>query len=583
MMELGTIHKKLSEMNQWLDHPAARNILASVEEAIAHETFHLAILGEFKRGKSSLVNSLLEEALLPTDVLPMTACIHILEYGEENTYQVVWEDRPPESFPINKEELGRFGAEGDIDESKVNFLRLRLNHPFLRQGITIIDTPGVNDISQSRAEITYNILPFCDAALFLLDAAAPLTRTEAEFLQTRVLSYSIDSLLFVVSKADRLDEDELEEALEGATERIKQVLQRDVTVIPYSAREVMRMKEAGKEHKDYTNLLAKINRLRDEASQNFSRRQHARLRAAADLLWEQLVFIESIHQLNQERLLEYQKELASKKDQVEAQFHQLKNSIDLVGRQTLEEMLAQSCTNLKNQITDQILYQLRLQEGNLEKFWSQVVPLQIERSIKHFSEAKAPEIKTYMSRFSEHVSREYDKYFRLQLALPQGNPVEMPVWTANVNQGQDRSVRLLLENVLPMSIGAIAGSLIFPGVGTIVGGALGNVLSSTARIKQQEQVKEELIQQVPLFINEVVSYYERELKQSVFAWFGNMTESLESFHRDHNSAFAKLIELSVDDPLLEMTELSAEKRAEIQQTLQTCIESLNEDSAEKIF
>ena len=85
---------------------------------------------------------------------------------------------------------------------------VELTHPapLLANRLTIVDTPGVNDINEQRAEITYGYLPRADAAVFLLDATQILTASERQFLEERILRSTRDRLIFVVAKADLLDD-----------------------------------------------------------------------------------------------------------------------------------------------------------------------------------------------------------------------------------------------------------------------------------------------------------------------------------------------------------------------------------------
>src|SRR4029079_5472849 len=82
--------------------------------------------------------------------------------------------------------------------------------PLLENRLTIVDTPGVNDINEQRADITYGYTPRADAAVFLLDATQILTASERQFLEERILRSTRDRLIFVVAKADLLDAPALE-------------------------------------------------------------------------------------------------------------------------------------------------------------------------------------------------------------------------------------------------------------------------------------------------------------------------------------------------------------------------------------
>ena len=72
----------------------------------------------------------------------------------------------------------------------------------------LVDTPGVNDLNEQRAEVTYGYVPRADAVVFLLDAGQALKDSEREFLRSRVLESARDRLIFVLGKMDMLSADE---------------------------------------------------------------------------------------------------------------------------------------------------------------------------------------------------------------------------------------------------------------------------------------------------------------------------------------------------------------------------------------
>jgi hypothetical protein len=116
--------------------------------------------------------------------------------------------------------------------------------PFLREQITVVDTPGVNDINEQRADITYGYVPRADAALFLLDATQILTASERRFLEERILRSCRDRLVFVVSKADLLNDAELEEATQFAQQHLSGMVSAPA-VFPISAKRALAGDVAG--------------------------------------------------------------------------------------------------------------------------------------------------------------------------------------------------------------------------------------------------------------------------------------------------------------------------------------------------
>lgn len=81
----------------------------------------------------------------------------------------------------------------------------------LKKNITLIDTPGVMDMEDQRADITYGVLPQADMVLFLLDATSPLKKTEYEFIEKQILPQGITSFVFLANKVDNIDEEEDED------------------------------------------------------------------------------------------------------------------------------------------------------------------------------------------------------------------------------------------------------------------------------------------------------------------------------------------------------------------------------------
>jgi ribosome biogenesis GTPase A len=145
------------------------------------------VVGEFNAGKSSLINSALGETLLPTGVTPTTSMITTLEHGP---FRLVIK-------PIGQKEPliiepGKTGAMGyGIPEGGFNwegysklltdpanlekFEQITLFSPLVPERLVIIDTPGINDISKSRAEIVYGLIPQADLVLFVISALKPFS------------------------------------------------------------------------------------------------------------------------------------------------------------------------------------------------------------------------------------------------------------------------------------------------------------------------------------------------------------------------------------------------------------------------
>ncbi|WP_394822375.1 dynamin family protein [Pendulispora albinea] len=209
---------------------------------LTEDRFHLVVVGEFNHGKSTFVNALLNHSALPVGVTPTTAAIHHLRYAETPEATVVFADGRRESIPF--EQVRRFSVGGDARPDEVDFLEVGYPAPLLKERILLVDTPGVNDLSLQRADITYSYIPRADAVLFLLDAGQILKESERVFLEDKLLKASRDKIVFVITKWDLLNHEERAEALEYAKQQLAKLIKEPV-VFPVSAEESLARSEQG--------------------------------------------------------------------------------------------------------------------------------------------------------------------------------------------------------------------------------------------------------------------------------------------------------------------------------------------------
>jgi len=198
-----------------------RNLTESVERlAAARERLHdgrltVAVCGEFKRGKSSLLNALLEEPepyLFPTDTVFTTSIVSTVTYGAAERITAILEY----GDGAGQREIGRAEIEGYVTESgnphnakQARAIAITTPNPKLESGLTFVDTPGVGGVYAAHTAVTLGFLPSADAIVFVADATQPLTETELDFLRQAVASAKAtddeDGLLFVLTKIDLID------------------------------------------------------------------------------------------------------------------------------------------------------------------------------------------------------------------------------------------------------------------------------------------------------------------------------------------------------------------------------------------
>jgi small GTP-binding protein len=220
----------------------ARDIREVRIPKLQDERFTLVVLGEFNHGKSTFINALLGETLLPVGITPTTAALAHISHSETPRAEAVFDGG--ERRPIDYARLGDWltveGRQAKSNGEQQPLAHVEIFHPagFLRDNVTIVDTPGVNDINEQRADITYGYVPRADAAVFLLDATQILSQSERQFLEERILRSSRERLVFVVAKADLLDEAELEQALTFARTHLSALVPA-APIFPVSAKRAL--------------------------------------------------------------------------------------------------------------------------------------------------------------------------------------------------------------------------------------------------------------------------------------------------------------------------------------------------------
>ncbi len=244
-------HHKVNEVLDHIAHyatggenPILASSLGQIRQKLVDNRFYLVVLGQFKRGKSTFINSLIGDKLLPTSIVPLTSIVTVLRYGERQTIAVLF--RNGTRREIGREALADYVTEKGNPKNTKQVERVEISYPseYLKQGVHIIDTPGVGSIFANNTEMTYDFLPHVDAALFLLAGDPPISEVELAFL--RDIRKFVEKIFFIQNKVDYLDEVEREESMAFSKQVIEEVLGRDSVVIyPLSAKKALLGKTQG--------------------------------------------------------------------------------------------------------------------------------------------------------------------------------------------------------------------------------------------------------------------------------------------------------------------------------------------------
>ncbi|PSB02700.1 dynamin family protein [Merismopedia glauca] len=209
--------------------------LDRVSDKLKKGVFRLLVLGDMKRGKSTFLNALIGEKVLPSDVNPCTAILTVLRYGTTKKVTVYFSDRrSPEEldfqefklkYTIDPSEAKQLEQENKSAFPNVDYAVVEYPLPLLAKGVEIVDSPGLND-TEARNELSLGYVNNCHAILFVLAASQPCTLAERRYLENYIKDRGL-SVFFLINAWDRvreslIDPDDTEE-LELAETRLRQV------------------------------------------------------------------------------------------------------------------------------------------------------------------------------------------------------------------------------------------------------------------------------------------------------------------------------------------------------------------------
>jgi hypothetical protein len=216
--------------------------LAALRDRLRAARLRVLVVGEAKRGKSTLVNALLGRPVLPTGITPLTAVPATVTHGTDEGLDVAFADGRTARFPLTA--LDELGTErgNPANRRGIAAITVRLDAPVLARGVEIVDTPGTGSVYAHNTGVADAELPTMDAAIFVLTADPPVSASERELLG-RVRRLSVTTFV-VLNKADHADPADLAEAVEFTERAVAEPAGR-LRVYPVSARAALTSGDPG--------------------------------------------------------------------------------------------------------------------------------------------------------------------------------------------------------------------------------------------------------------------------------------------------------------------------------------------------
>ena len=228
---------------------------------IAEGRFYVACLGQFKRGKSTLINALIGDPVLPVGFTPVTAVPTVIRYGETRRARI--QSREGAWQEVNPSDLKQYVSEEYNPENTkaVRCVEVFVPSRLLSAGMCFVDTPGLGSIFTGNTAATQAFVPHIDAALVVIGADPPLAGEELELVET--VANQVQHIVPVLNKADRTTPEENAAAKNFAAQQLQKRLGRAVgPILEVSA--ARRLSQQGSE-RDWLKLLEALERLVQES------------------------------------------------------------------------------------------------------------------------------------------------------------------------------------------------------------------------------------------------------------------------------------------------------------------------------
>ncbi len=389
----------------------------ALAERINNQTYRITVIGEFNRGKSTLVNALLGATIVPTAARETTATLNVIHYAEAPSITVIEPSGIRREITPTADAFKEYTALKDFDPTTVDHVEVGFPAQFLQQDIVLIDTPGVNDINQQRLDITYRIMPQSDATILLLDAGKPFTSSESIFLKDHVLKNNIQTIFFLVNKIDLIDKNEIASVVRDIKKKIKFELNIDQPrVIPMSSAQALKgVLEGNAELLEASHMVSFQSTLVEFVTG--SERTGSSLKMMQlNLLGLISAFDAAID--NEETLSKASiKELEAQKQRLGESVSALKSRFDEIMRyvdtdkEALSARIEMTLNDRFKEVFDELRLEIEIQKSDLTDYAEKILPHKLKMAFKQWFERNTDSIEEYLAFTSRNSITAFERDF----------------------------------------------------------------------------------------------------------------------------------------------------------------------------
>ena len=209
--------------------------VAQLIDKLENNAMTVSIIGQFKRGKSSLSNAILEDTILPVGIVPITSAVTKVVYSEKKSAHVHFKNGAVEE--VGLDELSRYISEQENKGNELGVEMVVLGAPsdFLRDGVEFVDTPGVGSFHKNNTDAAYEYMKESDGVIFLLSVDSPINQIEIDFL--RNTNDFAGRFYFAVNKTDTVAPADLQAYIDYCRMILCELMGTDdIKIFPVSAK-----------------------------------------------------------------------------------------------------------------------------------------------------------------------------------------------------------------------------------------------------------------------------------------------------------------------------------------------------------
>ena len=192
----------------------------------------VAILGQFKAGKSSFINSLIGKDILPIGVIPVTTVITRLRYGPEEKAIITYFDGKTSEIALDN--IDEYISELKNQANKKNVEVVDIELPSLEayNGLRFVDTPGLGSVFRYNTEMSEDWLPKVGCAIVTISSDRPLSENDLNLIR-ELMDYT-PRVVLLLSKADLLSEEQQQQVVRFFKDTLKREFNKEFQIVTYS-------------------------------------------------------------------------------------------------------------------------------------------------------------------------------------------------------------------------------------------------------------------------------------------------------------------------------------------------------------